>query len=182
MAVVMLLISGCSTKEEVTGDVVEELSDATEEDVVVEENPEVSETEDLEGLSTKEMINKLSEDAGLPVEEESTETSANESSEESETETSATVNEIVIEDLSSSPENLNIKVGDTVKWISNQKNYKHIIIVRSMDDETYKDQVAGPFALLYTDSAEFTFENTGKYDYYSKPCHDSVNGDITVTE
>ena len=167
------------SNEEVTGDVVDELpSESDSEDVVIEES---SETDDLEGLSTQEMIDKLSKEAGLPVKEssESEETVVEESSEE---ETTGTVHEIVIETLSVSPADVSIKVGDTVRWIDNHKNYKHIIVIRSMDDGTYRDQVTDPIVLLYGETGEFTFEKAGKYDYYSKPAYDSVNGDIVVTE
>lgn len=181
----MLIFSGCSDStagEEATGQVVDDLDsevDDLDSEVVVEE----SETDGLEGLSTKEMIEKLSgtESSEETTEIETTEEGSEESESEEDSETT-TANEIVIVDLAPSPENLNVKVGDTVTFTSKQKNYKHIIMIVSMDDDTYKQQVGGPFTLLYTDSAEFTFENPGKYLYYSKPAYDQVKGDIVVVE
>lgn len=186
--IAVILLSGCE-KGEIDGNVVDELPDdnGTGQDSVTVTEEQSSETEGLEGLTTQEMIDKLSEEQGLDTEDTSEEPAddANESEEENETSTSGNLREIVINDLAANPEDLVIKIGDTVKWTSQQKNYKHILIVFSLNDEDYRDQIAGPFELLYGDSAEHTFDREGMFQYWSKTCmmkaNCKVNGQITVT-
>lgn len=190
----ILMVSGCgndSVPEDSIEDIVE---DST---TVIEKVESQNESEDMvdtvedpadadkdaeesqeKNMTTEEMIEKLSKEKGL-IEDEDSESESSENESDS---TASTGTEIVIEGLSPSPENLNINAGDTVTWTSKQKNYRHIIMVRSIDESGSKDEFAGPFVILYGESANLTFEEPGKYDYYSKPCYEAVNGEIVVSE
>ena len=182
------LLVGCSGKVKNGAAVVDTLPDdvqVEEKEVAVEtkevavevKDSQIETNDDLEGLSTQEMIDKLSKEAGLEVAEENV---TNTTEDNATVVSSNGIHEVILEDLTANPDLLVIDAGDTVTFTSKQKNYKHIIIIRSLDEDTYRDQVGGPFTLLYTDSVNFTFTEPGVYDFYSKPAYDKVNGDITV--
>ena len=157
--IAMLLLAGC--RSEAAENVVEDLpTEESSEDVIVE----VAEVEEVVEEIVVEEVDEAPE-----VEEVIEEVSK------------GIIRESVIENLKATPENFNIKIGDTIKWTSQQKNYKHIIIIRSLNEDNYKKNIAGPFILLEGESVEYTFEEEGAYDWFSKPAYTKVSGDITVS-
>jgi plastocyanin len=195
LAIMIIVLAGCSGKKEAAEqNVVEQLPG--EEQAAAEENTisvEDNRTKELEGLSTKEMIEKLmgeskttTETTETTVTETNTTETADNSTASTET-TAATpgVTEITIENMKSMPQNANIKLGDTVKWTSKQPNYRHIIYVRVLTEDGAHKPVAGPMAILNGESCEYAFNMTGTYDYYSSPCLKltscAVKGDIVVS-
>ena len=163
--IAMLLLAGCGS--EAAENVVEDLpAEESSEDVIVE-SAEVEETPEVEEVVEEIVVEEV--DEAPEVEEVIEEVSK------------GIVRESIIENLKATPENFNIKIGDTIKWTSQQKNYKHIIIIRSLNEDNYKKNIAGPFILLEGESVEYTFEEEGAYDWFSKPAYTKVSGDITVS-
>lgn len=180
MGVILLLfVSGCG-KEKVSSNIVEELhGEDGSEDVVIEEavaEESAEEVGDEENLSTKELIEKLSKEAGLISDDEE------ETEEEVSDETGPEIKEIVIENFKANPKDLSIKVGDTVRWTNLMPNFKHIIIILPDGDGTYSSRYINDVQdILLDESYEYTFNEAGKYKCGSKTKFDKVWGIITVS-
>ncbi|MEE3717160.1 plastocyanin [Tumidithrix elongata RA019] len=61
------------------------------------------------------------------------------------------------------PKVLNIKAGDTVKWVNN-KAYPHNVIVEGQADLSHKKLLQKP-----SQEVESTFNEAGEYSYYCSP-------------
>jgi len=188
LAIISLILAGCSADG--TGNVVNELpseADSTEE--VAEEDVEVIES--LEGLSTKEMIEKLSQDAGLiDADEETDEEDADEETDEEDADeetdeetTTSGNNSISILNFRATPDDLSINAGDTVTWTNEMDNFIQIIIILPYEVEEGKysnKEINDLIELAKDESYEFTFEEAGVYKWGSKTKFDKINGIITV--
>jgi plastocyanin len=184
IGIVLLLLAGCAEKKEAATNVVENLpgenatnGQAGEASAAVED-----ETKDLEGLSTKEMIEKLSKEAGIETNSTETESAAEETNATNETAEAAApgVTEIVIESLNKfDPKDPTIKVGETIKWTSNQVNFQHVINVQSENQDNY-NQIVFKSVLKYNQSVEFKFEKAGTYTWVSTSSNRYVQGTIKV--
>jgi len=168
--IAMLLINGCSgngTEE----NVVKDIDDATE-------NSAIEITETHGGSETNEDDTEESDEEET-TDEETDDEEEEESDDTEETTATEDVTELLIADMTVTPKNVNIELGDTIRWTSKQKNFKHIIVVKSTGLDT--EMVGGPFILLNGDSAEFTFNMTGTFEYFSKPAYNYVTGEIVVS-
>ncbi len=157
IAVVLLLsLAGCKNAGEVIENetVQEEVSGATTAD---------------ENVDVKDLINQLSEDAGLATDDSSN---------------AITGSTIVIENFRGSPEDLDIKVGTTVTWV-NKMSFNNIIIVlpQKEDSNKYHTTWVNDLKELWLDEEySYTFEEAGSYKWGSKTKFDKTNGFIEVTE
>jgi plastocyanin len=88
------------------------------------------------------------------------------------TTTAAVKNEISIKANAFSPDNLNIKVGDTVTWINND-SYAHTIKAAKGEFDSGNMASGTKFS--------FTFDKEGTYDYICG-IHTFMTGKIIVTK
>src|ERR1700761_6652988 len=79
-------------------------------------------------------------------------------------------NEVVIDNFTFGPQELNIAAGTTVKWV-NHDDIPHNVV--------NKDKVFRSKALDTDDSFSFTFANAGTYDYFCG-LHPHMQGKIIV--
>ena len=86
--------------------------------------------------------------------------------------TTAAKNEISIKGNAFSPDNLSIKVGDTVTWINND-SYAHTVKASKGEFDSGNITSGGKFS--------FTFSKEGTYDYICA-IHTSMKGKIVVTK
>jgi plastocyanin len=168
--IAILVISGCSTTTNSDKNVVNELPNETSEPVV--ENTTPNEVVEVN------IINETTE-TSTPTQPEAneSETPSNNSS----TTTTGIVREIIIENNMGTPQDIKVKVGDILRFTSRQDKIRHMIVIRSLDSNTYHKLVAGPFPLLYNQSADYIFNESGPYDYFSSPVPDKLNGEIIVS-
>ena len=186
--VIGLLILGGCTKKTVEENIVEILPENESGNVSAEgaEGPEEISAEDR-SLSTKDLIKKLSEEAGLPVEEEEGETAVeaetNEVAEETvEENTGSQTEEVIIDNFIAEPEDLSVKVGDTIKWTNNMENFKQIIVIFPQEDGSYSTkEINDKVEIFLNESYEFTFNETGSYKWGSLTKFDKIYGIITVS-
>ena len=186
IAIVLLLtLSGCGTTGEVVNENDVSSEEIAEEETIADESSE--ESNEYEGMDTKDLIKKLSEEAGLSTEDESVE--EEETTEENETEEEETVEsdafEVIIESFKGNPDDFTIKVGRTVKWTNNMDNFKHAILIlpKKNDSNKYETKEINDLVyLLHGESYEYTFDEAWEYKWGSKTKFDKVNGIITITE
>ena len=81
-------------------------------------------------------------------------------------------NEISIKGNAFNPDNLSIKVGDTVTWINND-SYAHTVKAKTGEFDSGNIASGGKFS--------FTFSKEGTYDYICA-IHTSMTGKIVVTK
>ena len=172
IAIVLLLtLSGCKSGEVVdenlSGNTVSESGGDEGIDVEIEQ-----ETTD-ENLSNKELIEKLSKEQGIVVDEDEEETVA-----ESEDVT------ITIENFEGDPEDVDIKVGTTVTFLNEQENFKHVIGITPWENGKYTSKPIENewHPILEGESWSYTFEEAGKFRWLSKSNYPDTQGEIEVTE
>ena len=172
IVIVMLLISGCKV-----GEVVDVESDNS---TIIEESNDKSGGEEKE-LSTKELVEKLTKEAGLDAEETGDE--GKNVKEESNSSSSGKTRTITIVNFKATPEDLDIDVGTTVIFANEHENFKHIIGVRKEDDDgTYPiNPIEGYHSLIYGESYNYTFNDAGTYEWLSKTKYPDVSGEIEVS-
>ena len=142
-AILLVVLSACDKTDDTN--VVDELpgEDSEEAEVssdggVSEEDTETDDIEIDEDADMEDIIQQAYEEAGLI----DNETEADESDDEEEA--SSADNEIVIESFSIyAPEDLTVSVGDTVRWTSEQPNFRHVIVVVSKNEANYNQVVSG---------------------------------------
>jgi len=86
--------------------------------------------------------------------------------------TAGAKNEITIEGNSFKPDNLTIKVGDTVTWI-NKDSYNHTVKAKTGEFDSGNMASGAKFS--------FTFDKEGTYDYICS-IHTFMTGKIVVTK
>jgi len=170
--IILLFLSGCNEEETVTGNVVDNLGD-----------DDLEEREDLEGLSTKEMIEKLTEEAGLEDESDNSEVEENTTEEDVVEETGPRTIDISIYNFKGTPDDVSIKVGDNINWTNNMLNMKHVIVIYlKNDDGTYgKAHINDKVIMLPGESYDFEFSEAGEYKWYSLTKADKIKGIISVS-
>jgi len=84
----------------------------------------------------------------------------------------ASKNEIIIESNVFKPDNVTIKVGDTITWI-NKDSYSHTVKASNGEFDSGNIASGGKFS--------FTFNSEGTYDYICG-IHTFMKGTITVTK
>ena len=84
----------------------------------------------------------------------------------------ASKNEILIESNSFKPDNVTIKVGDSVKWI-NKDSYNHTVTAKNGEFDSGNIAGGAEFS--------FTFAKEGTYEYICS-IHTSMKGTIIVTQ
>jgi plastocyanin len=84
----------------------------------------------------------------------------------------ASKNEILIQSNSFSPDNLSIKVGDTVTW-TNKDSYNHTVTAKNGEFDSGNMASGGTFS--------FTFSKEGTYEYICG-IHTFMKGTINVTK
>jgi len=99
-------------------------------------------------------------------------TTAKETNAATSTETNAAKNEISIQGNAFNPDNLSIKVGDTVTWINND-SYAHTVKAAKSEFESGNMAGGGKFS--------FTFSKEGTYEYICG-IHTFMKGTVTVTK
>ncbi len=150
-------VSGASTAENQNTDTVDQGNDSTDNNTDV-----------------KDLYDQLSEEAGLDAGEE-------ENSTEDTTETEYT---IVITNFKGDPEDIEIKVGDTVTILNEQENFKHVVGFRKEVNGIYSGNKAIDdwHPLIPGESYEYTFEEAGNFQWLSKSNYPGTSGEIKVTE
>jgi len=171
--VLLVVLSGCQKADvEVSGATVKDRTDN------LTGKEETNKTEDSnDGLSTKELIDKLTEEAGLDSEKE----------DEAAKETSKAVSEeatITIINFKGEPADLNIKVGTTVTWKNDMDNMIQIIVILpKREGGVYSSKEINELVrIMPGDSYSFTFTEEGSYKWGSKTKFDKIYGFIEVTE
>lgn len=190
LILVILLLAGCQEK---VGEVVEDnLSEDTtetsteyvndsesvlEDNITVEDTTEQENQTSEENKSVTELYEELSEEVGL-------ETDDDESDEDVETQTASDNPEIIINNFRGDPSDLNVEKGTTVKWI-NKMHFQNVIIILPQEEDSsgYSNKWINDIKKLWiNESYEYTFNQTGKYQWGSKTDFDHIQGIITVTE
>jgi len=89
--------------------------------------------------------------------------------------TSVSATEVTISNYAYSPQNITVKVGDSVTW-TNQDSVQHDVV---SDDGVSN----GPGSQLLSqgESYSFTFTKAGTYNYHCSP-HPYMTGTVTVEE
>ena len=184
IAIVLLLaLSGCKT-----GEVIE--VDNVVEDEATEEAGGTANSEE-EDVDVKELIKELSEEAGLEPEEDtteessddSTETDSSEESDATEEESSTDAKTITIDNFEGTPEDMDIKVGETIKFTNEQENFQHVIGILPEVNGKYSSKPSnGWHPILPGESYEHKFEEAGRFQWVSKSNYPDTKGEIEVTE
>lgn len=193
MICLLILISGCR-KEEISGNIVENISEAQDADSVVvigsgeakaresdsaqevEQNDNVVIIEyDEETGTNADLVKELMKDL---VDEDA---AAEEEVIEEETAGAGGKQEIIIDNFRGDPKDLAIEAGTTVIWTNNMHFNHVIIILPAQGDGTYaKTGINDLQQIWFEESYSFTFNETGKYKWGSKTKFDTTNGIITV--
>ncbi len=197
MIAAFVALSGCGSEPTEEGTVIEhEPEDGDMEVVVTDESdnasqdadPSDDQADDNNETDAKSLLEQMNKDAGLidnnsdSDDEDSgneTDTGDNETSEEDE---EAGIHEITMINFQGEPEDIEIDVGDTVKWTSEQPNFRHRInILRYEDDGTKSRPLLDPgMDLLNGQTVEHIFNKTGEYLWYSTTNYPGTSGDVTV--
>ncbi|MBD3248644.1 hypothetical protein GF336_01190 [Candidatus Woesearchaeota archaeon] len=188
----LITLSGCGSETTEEGAIVDHGPEEGNVDVVVTDETD-NESDDSgtdnsqeDDTDTKALLEQMNEDAGL-VEDDTeddensvneTDTENNETSEDAE----PGIHEITMINFQGEPEDLEIEVGNTVKWTSEQPNFRHRInIMRYEEDGTKSDPLLDPgMELLNGQTVEHIFNETGEYMWYSTTNYPDTSGDITV--
>ena len=89
---------------------------------------------------------------------------------------------IVIDEFIGEPTDLDIKVGDSVEFVNEQRNFKHIIGIREwIDGEFEKAPIDDYNPIVTGESYLYKFERTGQYLWFSKANYPRTSGEIIVT-
>lgn len=186
---VLLIMVGCGTNKNNEDNVVDELPTDAEVD---DTNTDMEKSDEIpaeyEGLDTKELIKKLSEDAGLETDdgedtEENDDNTTNTENDDSEDLTSEPgVKEISIENFKGVPSDITVNAGDTVRWTNNMDNFKQVVIVCAEEEKRYNcnSPINNKVEILQGESYEFTFEEDGSYKWGSITKFDKIYGIVTV--
>lgn len=143
---------------------------------------EVNTSEERTAEENQDLINELMSDLGVNNTEENT---TNEAETNLSEETGPEEYTIELINMRGKPEkDLNIKIGDSVTWISRQPNYVHRIQLREkLDSGTYGETILDPVASLkINESFTYQFEDAAVFQWYSKTNYPTTSGTITVTE
>jgi len=185
----VLIISGCAGKlpaEEEEGAEEAALSEeALETKELIEKlSKEAGLTEDGEAEdaeTTKELLEKLSKEAGLTEDEEAEEEEEEEEAEEEEV-LEPQEYTIAIEMFVGFPEDLTIAQGSSVTWINEHPNFMHIIGIRpKLESGKYDEPITEKNEIFENATFTFTFEDPGIYQWYSATKYPESSGIITVT-
>ena len=191
LIVMIFLLNGCGNNGEVIQDVedneedyFEKFEDQNNTDTAKEENETEETTENKnEEVDVKELINKLGQEEGLWEGEEKEKTSDG-GEEEGEESASTEENLITIENFRADPDDITIKVGETVRW-HNLMTYKNIILILPQKNNSNKYEtkwINDLEEMLYDDSFKYTFNEVGNYKWGSKTKFDKIYGFIEVKE
>lgn len=82
--------------------------------------------------------------------------------------------EVSIEQYTFTPQQVNISVGDSVKWVNREKRTSHSIILPIVG-------VPESERFFPDESWTYRFERPGRYDYHCGP-HPEMKGQVIVTE
>ena len=83
---------------------------------------------------------------------------------------------VSISDFAFKPASLTVKKGTTVTW-TNQDDVQHSVVPDAGDNSDFE---GGPL-LAKGETYEWTFDNTGTYEYHCGP-HPQMTGTVVVTE
>ena len=144
------------------------------EDVPVAESEEIFESETFEG--GERVIEEQAEDVIL--EEGDTEIVQHDIADEP---TDDQLHIIIIDNFLGNPEDVNIKVGDIVRFVNEQDNFKHIIGIREWIDGEYERAPIDDYNPILTgESYEYMFKVPGDYLWFSKANYPRTSGQIKV--
>lgn len=175
--VISLAIFGCS-KTEPNPNVVDNLSKTGAVTVIEEEvdsapaaQNETNEEKAADNESYEGLIKKLSEEKGLA-------TAYNDTS--SDSSAAAGTQEIIITGFVGVPSDITITVGATVIF-TNKQPFKHIIGIRPKTEfNTWGRNINTYGIILIDQSYNFTFNQTGTYQWYSLSKYPTTSGEIIV--
>lgn len=85
----------------------------------------------------------------------------------------AAEHEVSIADYKFQPAVLEIRRGDTVTWINNEKRTSHSVVFDASGEESER--------FFPGERWSYTFEKTGQYSYHCGP-HPEMTGKVVVTE
>ncbi len=81
--------------------------------------------------------------------------------------------EVVIDKMLFQPERVSIKVGDTVKWVNQEKRNNHSVLFKNENLESER--------FFPGESWSRTFDKAGVYPYICGP-HPKMTGQVEVTD
>ena len=171
-AILLIALSGCKN----TGIVVEENAADNKTTEAAEEQTEP--TEPTGPVDVKALLKNLSQEAGLPTEESVAE---NETAEIS----AGTIYDIAIENFRGNPDDLTIKVGDTIVWTNLMDNFKQAILIlpKKANSTAYQtNEINDVVFINKNEKYNYTFNQAGSFKWGSKTKFDKINGIITVIE
>jgi len=87
-------------------------------------------------------------------------------------------NEVAMENTAFNPQELTVEVGTTVTW-TNEDGFAHTVTSGTPDNPT---DLFDSGNVASGDTFEFTFEETGTYEYYCKLHTPDMTGTIVVNE
>jgi len=184
LIICLVLLVGCSqTNEEnvKTSDEMDAIDDNTTEETTDNEtiDEDSDDTTEVDENRTAEdnqaLIAQLMEEQGL-VDENDSETNETEEDDDGNW-------TIEIIHMRGEPEkDLDIKVDDSVTFISRQPNYIHRIQLREkLENGAFDSTLLDPaVSLKNNESFTYTFEKAGKFQWYSKTNYPTTSGYITV--
>lgn len=185
MICLLILVSGCQSQED--ENVVEDINEVGDnsssvviiENTVTGEDSEIADSEEADDSEVSEDDQTGGTSADL-VEELMQDLVSDDTGTEEEEETVSEDQEIIIEYFRGDPKDLTIEQGATVKFTNNMPNFKHVMQVRKKkDDGTYEHPITVG-VILEGESAEYTFDETGTFQWLSATNYPITSGRITV--
>jgi len=184
LIILILALAGCKQQTTATEN---NTADQSSSEVIIEketvDSSEIAvETPTEEPNVEEQTTENVTEEPPAVVEENTTETTTNDSQETADSSAAGTVHDVTIENMAGNPEDLDINIGDTIRWTNKMPNFAQIIIILPKnEDGTYaKKEINVLNKTLTLESYSYTFNDEGTFKWGSKTNFDKINGIITV--